>query len=156
MKVVWRFQGTAVFLARFAIKELATSGIPPLSIAQWMTFLMADGYYSVLYLEFAWILCPRKVSSIYHTTMHVLLFMVLNIITASFLILMFTWFTGQEISFDRHMNHVIWGWMNAQSDRLPLLVEIDIVFVCNECSWYNPLGWTLYVVHQKESRGKIN
>ena len=61
----------SLFLAPFAIKELATSGIPPLSIAQWMTFLMADGYYSVLCLEFAWILCPRKVSSICHTTMPV-------------------------------------------------------------------------------------
>jgi len=53
MKIVWRFQGTALLLAPFAIRELVVSGIPPLSIAQWGTFLLAAASYSVLCVAFA-------------------------------------------------------------------------------------------------------
>ena len=53
MKIVWRFQGTALLLAPFAIRELVVTGIPPLSIAQWGTFLLAAASYSVLCVAFA-------------------------------------------------------------------------------------------------------
>lgn len=209
MKIVWRFQGTAIFLFPFAIREFYLSGIPSLSFAQWGAFLMAAASYAVLCVAFAQsinyttvanatiltnsqsillilgkmfvgypvvfleafgvfvafmgaILSAKEsadaektdedallslwgdilgiISSLggigyiilgksLRSTMPVLLFMILNMTTASILILVFMWMTGQEISFNRHVDHGIWGWMNLQRDRLPL--EIGTVFVCN-------------------------
>jgi drug/metabolite transporter (DMT)-like permease len=53
MKIVWRFQGTAVFLAPLAIRELILLGIPHLTGAQWGTFLMSAASYSVLCASFS-------------------------------------------------------------------------------------------------------
>lgn len=61
--------------------------------------------------------------------MPVLVFMVLNMTMASLLILFYMWLVGQEISWDRHINHGVVGWMNLQGDRLPL--EAATVIVCN-------------------------
>jgi drug/metabolite transporter (DMT)-like permease len=209
MKIVWRFQGTAIFLFPFAIREFLISGMPSLTFAQWGTFLAAAASYAVLCVAFAQsinyttvanatiltnsqsillifgkmfvgypvvfleafgvfvafmgaILSAKEsadaektdedallslwgdllglISSIggigyivlgksLRSTMPVLLFMILNMTTASILILLFMWSTEQDISFNRHPNHGVWGWMNLQTDRLPL--EIATVFVCN-------------------------
>lgn len=59
----------------------------------------------------------------------VLLFMVFNMVTASWIILLWMWAMGQEISWDRNYNHGVFGWMNLDFDRFPL--EIMTVFV-----WY--------------------
>lgn len=209
MKIVWRFQGTAIFLFPFAIRDIWTSGMPSLTFAQWGAFLMAASSYAVLCVAFAQsinyttvanatiltnsqsillifgkmfvgspvvfieafgvfvafmgaILSAKEsadaestdedallsiwgdvlglISSIggigyivlgksLRSTMPVLLFMVLNMTVASFLILLFMWVTEQDFSFNRHVEHGVWGWMNLQPDRLPL--EIGTVFVCN-------------------------
>lgn len=57
----------------------------------------------------------------------VLLFMVLNMLTASFIIILWMYIMRIEVSWDRHVEHGIFGWMNLQFDRLPL--EILTVFV---------------------------
>ncbi|GFH45763.1 hypothetical protein CTEN210_02237 [Chaetoceros tenuissimus] len=209
MKIVWRFQGTAMMLGPFAIQEIISNGIPRLSLAQWGTFFMAATSYSVLCVAFALsvnftsvtnatiltnsqsillvvgkmcvgqpivflealgvfvafsgaILSAKEsadrevddesffdslwgdalglISSIggigyivlgksLRSSFPVLLFMVLNMLTASFIILLFMYVTEQEISLSRDVNHGIFGWMNIQPDRLPL--EIGTVFVCN-------------------------
>jgi len=209
LKIVWRFQGTAILLFPFAIREFYVSGVPPLTLAQSGAFLMAAASYATLCVAFAqsinyttvanatiltnsqsillilgkifvgypvvfleaWgvvvafigaILSAKEsadaektdedallslwgdvlgiISSIggigyiilgksLRSCMPVLLFMILNMTMASLLILLFMWATGQEFSFDRHLDHGVWGWMNLQPDRLPL--EIGTVFVCN-------------------------
>ena len=57
----------------------------------------------------------------------VLLFMVLNMLTASFIILVWMWMTGKDTSWDMDTTHGVFGWMDLQFDRLPL--EIMTVFV---------------------------
>jgi drug/metabolite transporter (DMT)-like permease len=208
MKIVWRFQGTAILLSPFAIRSLHVDGIPTLTFAQWGTFFMASASYSVLCVAFAMslnyttvanatiltnsqsvllvaakiflgqqgvvvlegvgvttaflggFLCAKEsaesedspttgrwslwgdalgiISSIggigyiilgkslrSHIPVHI--FMVLNMATASFIILMYMYMTEVEISWDRHVNHGVFGWMNLQGDRLPLELATVIV-----------------------------
>jgi len=208
MKIVWRFQGTAVLLAPLALHSvLADTGWPRLTYAQWGTFVTAAASYAVLCVAFAMsinyttvanatiltnsqsillvaakcfvgqnvlflevfgvavaflggVLCAREsagdegapaqgwlsvwgdclglISSVggigyivlgksLRSHMPVLFFMVLNMTTASFLILFYMWITGIEFSWGRNVNHGVFGWMNLQGDRLPL--ELATVFV---------------------------
>jgi len=53
LKIVWRFQGTVVLLSPLAIHSIAVDGIPKLTLAQWLTFLMAAASYAVLCVAFA-------------------------------------------------------------------------------------------------------
>lgn len=64
------------------------------------------------------------------SSMPVLFFMVLNMTTASFMILLFSWSIGTEFTWGRHVNHGVFGWMNLQGDRLPL--ELGTVFVVSQ------------------------
>ena len=57
----------------------------------------------------------------------VLLFMVMNMFTASFIIILWMYIMGKEISWDLDYNHGVFGWMLTDFDRLPL--EIITVFV---------------------------
>ena len=212
MKIVWRFQGTALLLAPFMIQSIIVEGFPRLSKTQWFVFLVSSASYAVLCVAFAmsinytsvanatiltnsqsvllviskllmgshvvcWegvgvfvafagaVLCSRDatqtsqqldrqvqwwlslwgdclglISSVggigyivlgkrLRSIMPVLVFMVLNMTVASFLILAFMYAVGQEVSFDRHADHGVLGWMNLQADRLPL--EMLTVVVCN-------------------------
>ena len=54
LKIVWRFQGTALLLAPFFLRSLWTSGgWPQLTVVQWLTFLAAAASYAVLCVAFA-------------------------------------------------------------------------------------------------------
>ena len=52
-QIVWRFQGTALLLAPFALKSLWTDGVPKLTVVQWLTFVSAAASYAVLCVAFA-------------------------------------------------------------------------------------------------------
>lgn len=215
LKIVWRFQGTALLLSPLAMRSLLLDGVPKLTALQWGTFLLAAASYAVLCVAFAMsinytsvatatiltnsqsvllvaaklcipsqrnnvvflevfgvitaflgaVLCAREsaglpqkdapaddwqlslwgdllgiISSIggigyivlgksLRSFMSVLIFMVLNMTAASFMILFYMWIVEDEFSFDRNVNHGVFGWMNLQADRLPL--EIATVVVCN-------------------------
>jgi drug/metabolite transporter (DMT)-like permease len=63
-----------------------------------------------------------------HVTLHVFMFLVMAI--GSTLILMtMVMLLSTELSFDRHLSHGIFGWMNLDADRFPL--EICMVILCN-------------------------
>jgi hypothetical protein len=53
MKIVWRFQGTAMLLSPLAIRNIMVDGMPQLTILQWWTFLGASASYAVLCVAFA-------------------------------------------------------------------------------------------------------
>ena len=53
MKIIWRFQGTAILLAPLAIRSGLVDGWPKLTSAQWLTFVCASASYSVLCVAFA-------------------------------------------------------------------------------------------------------
>jgi len=207
MKIVWRFQGTAIFLAPLAIRSCVVDGWPKLTWVQWGTFVCAAASYSVLCVAFAMainyttvanatiltnsqsvllvvaklvvghhvlfleafgvavaflggVLCAREsaglegapangwlsvwgdvlglISSIggigyivlgksLRSSIPVLLFMVLNMATASFIILFYMWMTRNEFSWDRDVDIGVFGWINPVFDRLPL--ELMTVFV---------------------------
>lgn len=209
MKIVWRFQGTAIFLAPLAIHSCIVDGWPKLTWLQWGTFVCAAASYSVLCVAFAMainyttvanatiltnsqsvllvvaklvvghhvlfiegfgvavaflggVLCAREsagmegapatgwmsvwgdalglISSIggigyivlgksLRSSIPVVLFMVLNMATASFIILFYMWITGNEFSWGRDVDIGVFGWVNPIFDRLPL--ELMTVFVCN-------------------------
>jgi drug/metabolite transporter (DMT)-like permease len=58
------------------------------------------------------------------------LFMFLTMFVGSLMILVFEILVlGESVTFDRHPNHGLWGWVLLDSDRLPL--EIAIIIVCN-------------------------
>ena len=59
----------------------------------------------------------------------VYVFMTLNMLVGSTLILSFMTLTGQEWTFDRHIDHGMLGWMNWSVDRI--VVELCVVFICN-------------------------
>jgi drug/metabolite transporter (DMT)-like permease len=59
----------------------------------------------------------------------VYVFMTLNMILGNQMILLFMWLTGQEFSFDRHIDHGVFGWANWDPNRLP--IELAVVFLCN-------------------------
>ena len=207
VQIVWRFQGTAILLAPFALHSIAKGGFPSLTASQWGTFFMAAASYAVLCVAFAmsidyttvanatiltnsqsvllvgaklvvghhvvfleglgvltaflggvlaardaagnedapaqgwlsiWGDCLGLISSLggigyivlgksLRAHFPALLFMWLNMLTASFIILIWMWMIGKEFSWDMHINHGVWGWMNLVFDRLPL--EILTVFV---------------------------
>ena len=209
LKIVWRFQGTAILLAPLAFRSLYVDGAPQLTGTQWGTFFLSSASYAVLCVGFAMsinyttvanatiltnsqsvllvaskmfvgqkvvflegfgvlvaflggILCAKEsaglegapatgwlsvwgdalgiISSIggigyiilgksLRSTMPVLIFMVLNMTVASFMILLYMWVEGHDISWDRQINHGLFGWMNFEGDRLPL--ELATVIVCN-------------------------
>lgn len=53
LKIVWRFQGTAMLLSPLAIRNIHVDGMPQLTILQWWTFLCASASYAVLCVAFA-------------------------------------------------------------------------------------------------------
>jgi drug/metabolite transporter (DMT)-like permease len=59
------------------------------------------------------------------------LFMFLIMAMGSSLVWVYMAFRGIEYSLDRDVHHGLWGWMNLQSDRLPL--EMTMVLFCNFC-----------------------
>ena len=207
LKIVWRFQGTAILLAPLAIRSGLVDGWPKLTPAQWINFVCASASYAVLCVAFAMsinyttvsnatiltnsqsvllvaakvvaghhvlflegfgvtvaflggILCAREsaelegapahgwwsvwgdvlglISSIggigyiilgksLRSSMPVLFFMVLNMATASFLILLYMWITRNNFTWNRDVNIGVFGWMNSEFDRFPL--EMMTVFV---------------------------
>lgn len=213
LKIVWRYQGTVVMLAPFAIHSIMVDGIPKLSIAQWGTFVLAAASYSMLGVAFAMsidyttvsnatiltnsqsvllvaakffgvgtagqpimfletvgvaiaflggVLAAREaakdedapaqgwlsvlgdfygiVSSIggigyivlgksLRAYFPALLFMVLNMLTASFICILWMYAIGKDLSWDRHRDHGVFGWMNPELERFPL--EVVTVVVCN-------------------------
>ena len=58
----------------------------------------------------------------------VLLFMVMNMLTASFIIILWMYALGKDISWDRHYNHGVFGWMNFDFDRLTLEIMTVVVW----------------------------
>lgn len=58
----------------------------------------------------------------------VLLFMVMNMLTASFIIILWMYAIGKDISWDRHYNHGVFGWMNLEFDRLTLEIMTVVVW----------------------------
>jgi drug/metabolite transporter (DMT)-like permease len=61
----------------------------------------------------------------------VYVFMTLNMLIGSTMILSFMTLTGQTWTFDRHIDHGMFGWMNLTADRI--VVELCVVFICNLC-----------------------
>lgn len=61
------------------------------------------------------------------SSMSVLFFMVLNMATASFIILLYMWITRNEFTWNRDIDIGVFGWMNTELDRFPL--EMMTVFV---------------------------
>ena len=59
----------------------------------------------------------------------VYVFMTINMLVGSTLILLFMTATGQTWTFDRHIDHGVFGWMNWSVDRI--VVELCVVFICN-------------------------
>lgn len=59
------------------------------------------------------------------------LFMFLIMAVGSSLVWVYIVLTGIEYTLDRDVHHGLWGWMNLQSDRLPL--EMTMVLFCNFC-----------------------
>jgi drug/metabolite transporter (DMT)-like permease len=56
-------------------------------------------------------------------------FMFMIMFGGSFCVLAFLYVMGKDFTFDRDIHHGLWGFMNLQSDRLPL--EIWMVLICN-------------------------
>jgi len=53
LKIVWRFQGTALLLCPLLVRSFVIDGFPKLSYVQWITFLFTAASYSVLCVAFA-------------------------------------------------------------------------------------------------------
>eukprot|EP00543_Licmophora_paradoxa_P000779 CAMPEP_0202454834 /NCGR_PEP_ID=MMETSP1360-20130828/12473_1 /ASSEMBLY_ACC=CAM_ASM_000848 /TAXON_ID=515479 /ORGANISM="Licmophora paradoxa, Strain CCMP2313" /LENGTH=467 /DNA_ID=CAMNT_0049074245 /DNA_START=221 /DNA_END=1621 /DNA_ORIENTATION=- len=56
-------------------------------------------------------------------------FMFLNMFLGSVVVAFIMFVTNKTMTFDRHINHGMFGWMNLEQDRLPL--EIVMIIVCN-------------------------
>jgi drug/metabolite transporter (DMT)-like permease len=89
----------------------------------WGDFLaLVSATGGVFYLVFAKTVRP-------HVSLFLFMFLIMFLGSTMILIFMFTLSTSIHITFDRNLVTGIWGWMNPQSDRLPL--ELTMVVMCN-------------------------
>jgi len=75
----------------------------------------------VFYLTFAKTVRP-------HISLYLFMFLIMFFGSTMLLIFLFV-FTNIEMTVDRNVTTGIWGWMNLESDRLPL--ELTMVILCN-------------------------
>jgi drug/metabolite transporter (DMT)-like permease len=61
----------------------------------------------------------------------VYVFMTLNMFFGSHMILFYMRCTHDTFTYDRHIDHGVFGWTHFDFDRLP--VELCVVFICNLC-----------------------
>jgi drug/metabolite transporter (DMT)-like permease len=61
----------------------------------------------------------------------VYVFMTINMLVGSHMILFYMYCTNDTFTFDAHIDHGVYGWTHTDFDRLP--VELCVVFICNLC-----------------------
>lgn len=74
--------------------------------------LMANDQQGVGYLVFA--------KTLREHVPNVFVFMFMIMFAGSMAVLLYLWVSGEYFTFNRDINVGLWGWMNLQSDRLPL------------------------------------
>uniref|UniRef100_A0A7S2USB4 EamA domain-containing protein n=1 Tax=Attheya septentrionalis TaxID=420275 RepID=A0A7S2USB4_9STRA len=108
----------AVLCSRDSVSESSATGNDMTIYGDLIAILSAFG--GVWYLVFAKTVRP-------FVSIYVFMFSMMSI--SAMLILGFMQLTNMEFTFDRHVNHGLFGWMNLQANRLPL--ELLMVFICD-------------------------
>jgi drug/metabolite transporter (DMT)-like permease len=111
---------------------LPTNGTPH-HLAMWGNVVaLSSSFGTAIYLLIAKKLRPK---------MDLFVFMFIIMACGSMFLLVFMIASGEEVTFDMHPIHGLFGWMTLEADRLPL--EMYLAIVCN-C-----LGTTGYVAVMK-------
>eukprot|EP00543_Licmophora_paradoxa_P007218 CAMPEP_0202442162 /NCGR_PEP_ID=MMETSP1360-20130828/1620_1 /ASSEMBLY_ACC=CAM_ASM_000848 /TAXON_ID=515479 /ORGANISM="Licmophora paradoxa, Strain CCMP2313" /LENGTH=507 /DNA_ID=CAMNT_0049057435 /DNA_START=92 /DNA_END=1612 /DNA_ORIENTATION=- len=108
--------GGAVLCSRDSVEESSSGGE-----AVWGdVYALVSAMGGVLYMVYAKNL--RQHIAVYQ-------FVFVNMFVGSLVVALTMFVMGKRMTLDRDMNHGMFGWMNSESDRLPL--EILMIVVCN-------------------------